>query len=111
MQQMKLKDERTKMTNEVLNGIKVIKLYAWEVPMMETIERIRRLELKCILKAGLIKCCIDVFNFSSPFLVAVSSFTTFSLIDPEKNILTPQIAFVSLTLFNQLRSPMTMIGI
>lgn len=30
--------------------------------------------------------------------------------DPEKNLLTPQIAFVALTLFNQLRSPMTMIG-
>ncbi|TKR66774.1 hypothetical protein L596_023016 [Steinernema carpocapsae] len=28
--QMRLKDERVKMTNEVLNGIKVVKLYAWE---------------------------------------------------------------------------------
>jgi ABC-type bacteriocin/lantibiotic exporter with double-glycine peptidase domain len=33
MRQMKLKDERTKMINEILNGIKVVKLYAWEVPM------------------------------------------------------------------------------
>lgn len=31
--------------------------------------------------------------------------------DPEKNILTPQIAFVSLVLFNQLRDPMTMLGL
>ena len=27
---MALKDERVKMMNEVLNGIKVLKLYAWE---------------------------------------------------------------------------------
>jgi ABC-type multidrug transport system fused ATPase/permease subunit len=33
VKQMKVKDERTKMINEVLNGIKVIKLYAWELPM------------------------------------------------------------------------------
>ncbi|GMR41248.1 hypothetical protein PMAYCL1PPCAC_11443, partial [Pristionchus mayeri] len=29
MRQMKLKDERIKMISEVLNGIKVVKLYAW----------------------------------------------------------------------------------
>ena len=41
--------------------------------------------------------------------VALLSFTTFVLSDP-KNILTPQIAFVSLTLFNQLRAPMMIIA-
>jgi ABC-type multidrug transport system fused ATPase/permease subunit len=51
---------------------------------------------------------IDTLNFTSPFLVAIGSFITFCLISPSS--LTPQVAFVSLTLFNQLRSPMTMIG-
>uniref|UniRef100_A0A914EEQ2 Multidrug resistance-associated protein 1 n=1 Tax=Acrobeloides nanus TaxID=290746 RepID=A0A914EEQ2_9BILA len=37
--------------------------------------------------------------------VALSTFATFIFID-EKNVLTPEIAFVSLTLFNQLRTPM-----
>uniref|UniRef100_A0A915EUJ8 ABC transmembrane type-1 domain-containing protein n=1 Tax=Ditylenchus dipsaci TaxID=166011 RepID=A0A915EUJ8_9BILA len=78
VQQMKLKDERTKMINEILNGIKVIKLYAWEVPMIETIENIRKKELSCILKAGLVKSVVDTFNFWSPFLVAICSFTTYS---------------------------------
>ncbi len=45
MQQMKLKDERTKMTSEVLNGIRVIKLYAWEVPLRDIIEQIRKKEV------------------------------------------------------------------
>lgn len=39
---MKLKDERVKMVNEVLNGIKVIKLYAWEEPMEAHIADIRK---------------------------------------------------------------------
>ncbi|CAD5211774.1 unnamed protein product [Bursaphelenchus okinawaensis] len=108
--QMKLKDQRTKMINEILNGIKVIKLYAWEIPMIETIEAIRRKELHCILSSGMIRMGVDTFNFASPFLVALGSFATYTLISSD-NVLTPEIAFVSLTLFNQLRSPMTMIGL
>lgn len=38
------------------------------------------------------------------------SFMTFTLSDEKNHILTPQIAFVSLTLFNMLRQPMTQIG-
>ena len=30
LKQMKLKDKRIKMMNEILGGIKVLKLYAWE---------------------------------------------------------------------------------
>lgn len=69
MRQMKLKDERAKMCNEVLNGIKVIKFYAWELPMKAMIEKIRKQELVCILKSALVRYSIDVFNWSSPFLV------------------------------------------
>ncbi|KAI1698658.1 ABC transporter transmembrane region domain-containing protein [Ditylenchus destructor] len=110
MQQMKLKDQRSKMISEILNGIKVIKLYAWEIPMMETIDAIRKKELTCILKAGLLGGVIDTFNICAPFLVAICSFAAFTLLDPANNLLTPQVAFVSLTLFNQTLSPMIMMG-
>lgn len=69
IKQMKLKDERAKMCNELLNGIKVVKLYAWEVPMKEMIEKIRKQELMCILKSSLVRMSADLFNWSSPFLV------------------------------------------
>jgi len=106
---MKHKDERTKMTGEVLNGVKVIKLYGWEPPMIEAIERIRRSELRCLFKAGLVKAIIDAVNFSSPFLVAVSAFSAYSLL--AGHVLTPEVAFVSLALFNQMRNPITTIGL
>ncbi|VDM45482.1 unnamed protein product [Toxocara canis] len=109
MEQMKLKDERAKMCNEVLNGIKVIKLYAWEPPMEETIERIRARELALVRKAAFVRSAIDSFNTASPFIVALLTFMTYTLSSSD-HILTPQVAFVSLTLFNQLRSPMTMIA-
>lgn len=66
---MKLKDERSKMCSEILNGIKVIKFYGWELPMLEVIERIRKKELRCILKSSPIRVTNDVFNFSSSFIV------------------------------------------
>ncbi|CAJ0932315.1 unnamed protein product, partial [Mesorhabditis belari] len=109
MQQMTLKDERTKLVNEMLNGIKVIKLYAWEVPMEEHINQIRQKELMLIKKAAWVRNVLDSFNTASPFMVALLSFGTYTL-SSDEHALTPQVAFVSLTLFNQLRSPMTMIA-
>ncbi|CAI5450082.1 unnamed protein product [Caenorhabditis angaria] len=110
IEQMRLKDERTKMVNEILNGIKVVKLYAWEIPMEKHVEKIRNQELVLIKKTSMVRNMLDSFNTASPFLVALFSFGTFVLSNPSHE-LTPQIAFVSLALFNQLRSPMTMIAL
>lgn len=67
---MKLKDERAKMCNEILNGMKVIKLYAWEPPMEKVIENLRKQELTLVRKAGLVRAMADAFNTASPFLVS-----------------------------------------
>ncbi|KAK6052902.1 hypothetical protein COOONC_09591 [Cooperia oncophora] len=109
IKQMKLKDERTKMVNEVLSGMKVVKLYAWEIPMEKHIDQIRQKELALLRKITLTRNAIDSFNTASPFLVALFSFGTFIFTSPS-HLLTPQVAFVSLTLFNQLRSPMAVIA-
>lgn len=69
---MKLKDERIKMMNEVLSGIKVIKLYAWEIPMEEHIEEIRRKELNLAWKINLLKGIFDTLNTATPFIVSFS---------------------------------------
>jgi hypothetical protein len=39
-------------------------------------------------------------------MVALASFVSFVLMDPENNILDSQTAFVSLTLFNTMRGPL-----
>lgn len=109
VQQMRMKDERTKMVNEILNGMKVIKLYAWEPPMEKVITELRNRELGYIKKAAFMRTFSDMLNSASPFLVALSTFATFVFID-SKNVLTPEIAFVSLTLFNHLRTPMSTVA-
>ncbi|PAV65493.1 hypothetical protein WR25_24045 [Diploscapter pachys] len=103
--QMKVKDERTKLSNELLNGMKVVKLYAWEEPFEERINHLRKEEIRLLKKVCMASRLIDIFNATGPFLVAMASFTCFIFLS-EDNVLTPSIAFVSLTVFNQLRQPM-----
>ncbi|CAJ0935675.1 unnamed protein product, partial [Mesorhabditis belari] len=107
VEQLRLKDQRIKMTNEVLNGIKVVKLYAWEPAMEKAIDKIREKEMKLVQRASTLQNTCDIFNVSQPFFVAAATFATYTLTDPS-HILTPQIAFVSLTLFNSLRGPLMM---
>jgi len=69
MAQMTLKDERIKLTNEVLSGIKVLKLYAWEPSYEKQIDAIRQKELVLLRKAAYLNVS-TVFTFQvAPFLV------------------------------------------
>ncbi|CAK5086672.1 unnamed protein product [Meloidogyne enterolobii] len=110
MDQMTLKDSRLRMLNEVLTGIRAVKLYAWEVPMKQVIDQIREHEVKLIRKAALLRTCSDVLNLTSPYFVSIITFALYIFSDPVHNILTPEVAFVSLTLFSQLRIPMMVLA-
>jgi ATP-binding cassette, subfamily C (CFTR/MRP), member 1 len=104
----KKQDTRLKMINEILNGIKVIKFYAWEMPFESGVEKTRQNELQS-LKAISILNAISNFSWTiAPFLVSSVSFGIFILSD-DRNVLTPTIAFVSLSLFNLLKHPLTML--
>ncbi|VDM59579.1 unnamed protein product [Angiostrongylus costaricensis] len=87
--------------------VMVVKLYAWEPAMEAVIEKIRAIEIALLRKAAVARTVADILNIATPFLVALVTFTTYTLLS-SSNVLTPQIAFVSLTLFNQLRAPLIM---
>ena len=48
--QMKNKDRRNKMMDEILNGMKIIKLYAWEDSFKEKVNAIRQTEIGALKK-------------------------------------------------------------
>ncbi|XP_011882151.1 PREDICTED: multidrug resistance-associated protein 1 isoform X4 [Vollenhovia emeryi] len=108
IRQMKSKDERVKLMNEVLNGIKVLKLYAWEPSFEQQILKIRVKEIQVLKEAAYLNAGTSFIWSCAPFLVSLVSFTTYVLID-EKNVLNSKIAFVSLSLFNILRFPLSML--
>ncbi|XP_056257731.1 multidrug resistance-associated protein 1 [Seriola aureovittata] len=106
--QMKSKDNRIKLMNEMLNGIKVLKLYAWELAFKDKVSEIRESELRVLKKAAYLGAMSTFTWVCAPFLVALSTFTVYVLID-EHNVLDAQKAFVSLALFNILRFPLNML--
>ena len=122
-EQMKYKDERLKMMSEILNGMKVLKLYAWEPSMEESVRNIRQKEINILKRIAYWNALSTLTWSSAPFLVrfarwsstdipaqvAVASFTAFVL-SSDENVLTPGVTFTSLALFNILRFPMSMLA-
>ncbi|XP_028840817.1 multidrug resistance-associated protein 1 isoform X2 [Denticeps clupeoides] len=106
--QMKSKDNRIKLMNEVLNGIKVLKLYAWELAFRDKVSKIRESELRVLKKTAYLGAVSTFTWVCAPFLVALSTFAVYVMVD-EKNVLDAQKAFVSLALFNILRFPLNML--
>uniref|UniRef100_A0A9L0SLR3 Multidrug resistance-associated protein 1 n=1 Tax=Equus caballus TaxID=9796 RepID=A0A9L0SLR3_HORSE len=105
---MKSKDNRIKLMNEILNGIKVLKLYAWELAFKDKVLAIRQEELKVLKKSAYLGAVGTFTWVCTPFLVALSTFAVYVTID-ENNILDAQKAFVSLALFNILRFPLNIL--
>ena len=88
--QLKAKDSRIKLMNEILSGIKVLKLYAWEIPFIKRILASREKELNFIKKNAFLTSLIN-FTFScSSILITIGAFSAYTLSNPTKNILTPQ---------------------
>nr|XP_031833208.1 multidrug resistance-associated protein 1-like isoform X3 [Nomia melanderi] len=108
IRQMQSKDERVKLMNEVLNGIKVLKLYAWEPSFEEQILKIRTKEIEVLKEAAYLNSGTSFIWSFAPFLVSLVSFATYVLID-EENRLNSTVAFVSLSLFNILRFPLSVL--
>uniref|UniRef100_A0A914W5V4 Uncharacterized protein n=1 Tax=Plectus sambesii TaxID=2011161 RepID=A0A914W5V4_9BILA len=105
-QGMKSKDERLKLMNEILNGIKVLKLYAWEPSMEKLVSDIRRKEMNQQKHLVYTRVIEDTAFFSIPFIATMAAFATYVLLDPVEHALTPSKAFVSVTLFNWIRWPL-----
>nr|XP_029719887.1 multidrug resistance-associated protein 1-like [Aedes albopictus] len=105
VEQMKIKDDRVKKMNEILGGIKVLKLYAWEKSFQDSILEVRSKEIGILKKMAYYGAGV-YFTFTiAPFLVTLVSFAVYVLMD-ENNHLDAQTAFVSLALFNVLRVPL-----
>ncbi|XP_036912753.1 ATP-binding cassette sub-family C member 3 isoform X4 [Sturnira hondurensis] len=103
--QMKFKDSRIKLMSEILGGIKVLKLYAWEPNFLQQVEGIRQSELRLLRRAAYLHA-ISVFTWHcTPFLVTLITLGVYVSVDPN-NVLDAEKAFVSVSLFNILKNPL-----
>lgn len=74
IKQMKNKDERVKLMNEVLNGIKVLKLYAWEPSFEAQVLKIRDKEVHVLKQAAYLNAGTSFIWSCAPFLVSDKGF-------------------------------------
>ena len=70
---MKQKDGRIKLMTEILNGMKVLKLYAWEESFQKQVSSIREVELQTLKKAAYLSAISSITWILAPFLVALVS--------------------------------------
>ncbi|XP_041825781.1 multidrug resistance-associated protein 1-like [Melanotaenia boesemani] len=104
--QMKFTDSRIRLMNEILGGVKILKFYSWEEAFLRRVNTLRDGELDA-LKTSQILYSISLASFnSSSFLIALSVFAVYVLID-EQNVLDAQKIFVSVALINILKSPLS----
>ncbi|KAL9047131.1 MAG: hypothetical protein Q9214_000212, partial [Letrouitia sp. 1 TL-2023] len=107
-EQMKNKDSRIRLTTEILNNIKSIKLYAWSQAFMNKLSFVRNdQELKTLRKIGAAQAFANFTWSTTPFLVSCSTFAVFVLTRDQP--LTTEIVFPALTLFNLLTFPLAIL--
>ena len=105
LEQMKLKDKRIKLMNEILGGVKVLKLYAWEPSFINQIGAIRNDEIKVMKKAAYFNAFMSFFWTTAPFMVGLGAFTAYIFADGGQE-LTATKAFVTLSYLNLMRIPL-----
>ncbi|XP_032238396.2 ATP-binding cassette sub-family C member 4 isoform X2 [Nematostella vectensis] len=93
-------DERVKIMNEIIAGMRVIKMYTWEDSFAKLIMHLRKNELKWFLRMAYIQGAFASFFFSSAGLIY---FTTFLVYVLTGEVLTAAKVFTCVSLFNSVR--------
>ncbi len=93
--------ERTQLTEEILRAMKLIKTYAWEDSFVEKLTSVRDQEVALYGRKTLGKTFLMASVFQMPPLFVMAIFGVYRI----NNLVTSDLAFTTLTLFNTLRLP------
>ncbi|KAK9400169.1 ATP-binding cassette sub-family C member 9 [Crotalus adamanteus] len=100
--------ERLKKTNEILKGIKLLKLYAWEHVFCQNVEDTRTKELTSLKTFALYTSLSIFMNAAIPIAAVLATFVTYTYAE-DKQLTTAQ-AFASLALFHILVTPLFLLS-
>ncbi|KAL6776048.1 hypothetical protein ACKKBG_A19595 [Auxenochlorella protothecoides x Auxenochlorella symbiontica] len=101
---LKYTDKRVKLMNQLLVGIRVLKMYAWEAAQEAAIMEVRKDELWQLRKAIPYRAAMQCLLFSAPALAMVACFSAYGATSPDG--FTPAAIFTSIALFGLMRFPL-----
>lgn len=99
-------DERVRFMEEIVSGVQVIKLYAWEKPYARLIAKCRHLELQMVLKNGYVRAFFLTMNIFSTRIAVFATVLSFVLLYRSENM-TSSNMFMATYLFNMITVAMT----
>ncbi|KAJ3071937.1 Multidrug resistance-associated protein 4 [Rhizoclosmatium hyalinum] len=94
------RDARLKYISDMLNGIMMVKLYAWEQPLMENIDGLRKTEVKNMMKASILRAINLAFYQTFSCFIELFAFGSYHLMG---GTLTPSKVFTTVVLLQSLK--------
>ncbi|KAL8596886.1 hypothetical protein ACOMHN_065836 [Nucella lapillus] len=102
-------DKRVKKVNEVIQGIKVVKLLAWEEAFVQSVEHMRDKEIQYLIPHACIKGLMGVIGMAAPVVGAMMTFVLHPMLSSEP--VTAGVALTILALFNLLSGPLQLLSL
>ncbi|KAJ8012699.1 hypothetical protein DPEC_G00045600 [Dallia pectoralis] len=100
-----LTDSRLRTMNDVVSGIRIIKMYAWEKPFAALVEEVRRKEISKIMKSSYLRG----LNMASFFVASkIIVFITFSVYVLTGNRISASRVFMAVSLYGAVRLTVTL---
>ncbi|KAF9786031.1 hypothetical protein BJ322DRAFT_1057551 [Thelephora terrestris] len=106
-EKMKMTDSRVQVVTEIMNVIRMVKLFGWEKKMDEKIAQKREEELYYQKKRLFLEILNGMVNFTIPVITMIVTFACYTVIMKEQ--LTAARVFSAMSVFDMLRDQMWMI--
>uniref|UniRef100_A0AAX7U695 ATP-binding cassette, sub-family C (CFTR/MRP), member 9 n=1 Tax=Astatotilapia calliptera TaxID=8154 RepID=A0AAX7U695_ASTCA len=100
--------DRVKKTTEILKGIKLLKLYAWENIFCDSVEETRGKELTSLRTFAFYTSMSIFMNAAIPIAAVLATFVTYHILNKEGP--SPSQAFAALSLFHILVTPLFLLS-
>ncbi|PWA31974.1 hypothetical protein CCH79_00018855, partial [Gambusia affinis] len=100
-----LTDGRIRIMNEVVSGIRIIKMYAWEKPLSALVTEVRRKEICQVLKSSYLRGLNMASFFASSKITVFVTFAAFALLG---NAITASSVFVTVSLYSTIKLTVTL---
>nr|XP_053630896.1 ATP-binding cassette sub-family C member Sur-like [Cherax quadricarinatus] len=106
---LEVSDERLRQTHELVTGVKLVKVHAWEDVFVRRITQVREKELGLLHRDSVLRALMTFLTQGSGVVVSLVTFGLYSWV--EGSALEPSRVFSGLALFNQLTVPLFILPI